>query len=422
MNSQGAVGIVYWILARLLWDTSKTVVELINEYCEIAFGSAATAMENYYNMWILHGLSVNSNSIALGFQYLKDAEDTVGEDADSLARIRYVECYMRWLWKSQNLDTLSQSDLEDLYTFVTQMRDTYCLNFGSTNGGMDDGNRETVSDELVERFPETYPDDATVIAALTDYTPPTNEQMATWMTEAVTEFDAQETYDAAYIGWTTLTLEALGDTETAVLPPFTSFRSITYLVQADSGNTINFSYEKDYGNSATYYLKSLDDEILDSLEIEGDNNWHSSSFTAPSTGTFKVVGEGGLDITNRPCVLINAVVQSHEFTSYFYVPSGTASILVELNNSDNDSKLYNPSNELVATIAAGGYAGVNSPASGLWKLDFQGDSVSYTSYFKIYGVPDLSGYRPEYLLIESEEEPASITTVSIRTSIIGVLC
>jgi hypothetical protein len=152
----------------------------------------------------------------------------------------------------------------------------------------------------------------------------------------------------------------------------------------------------------------MNNNILDSFSIVGDNNWHSASFTAPSTSTFKVYGglSASVEVVNKPCALINEDIRTGNDIFYFYVPAGTPSILVELYNSDNGTKLYDPNGNLAVTIDAGGYGGVNNPTSGLWKLDFKGESTSATSYFKIFGVPDLTGYRPQYLLIEDTDAPA----------------
>jgi hypothetical protein len=401
-DSQGAAGIVNWLAAKLEWNPNLSIDDLLDDFYTKAFGTAAEPMARYFNRWF-DGMSPNDNSFTLAFRDLNEAEDLASGDNDVLARIRYIEYYMRFLWKVQNINTMSQAELEDLYTFVTKLRDLYILYYGSTNFAMDDGDREWISDELVERFPAAYPDDATVIARLSDYTPPTNEEAEAWLSEALTYFAGEEGYDATYVDPTEISLHALGDATTPDLTPTTKFRSITYLVKANANDIIQLSVEKDFGNQGIYYFETMEGDILDSFTITGDNNWHSASFTAPSTGIFKIVGNGGLDILNKPAGII--AVQSQAYTSYFYVPAGTPSILVTLYNSNNGTKLYDPNGNLAATIAARGYGGINNPTPGLWKLDFKGDSVSGSSYFRIFGVPDLTGYRPQYLLVEGTDAP-----------------
>jgi hypothetical protein len=409
-DCDGAWGIGRWVAAQLQWNPEQSVSDLIHKFCVLAFGEdAAVPMERYYYRY-LNGLPADDNSLALAFRDMAEAETLAEGNEDVLARIRFMEYYLRFLWKSQSIDTMSKADLEDLYVLVTKLRDVYVIWYGSTNFGMDDGDRERVSDELVSRFPETYPDDATVIAALSDYTPPTTQEAATWLTEALTYFENEEGCDAPYVGWENLTLVALGDNSTENLTPTTDWRQTEWLVRASEGESIQLNVRGSYSYSHTYYLKDLEDNVLDSSVIVGDGQWHSDSvsFTAPYTGQFRVVGDlsGDCEVINQPCALINEHIRTQSTTVYFYVPVGTPSIVVELHNSNNGTKLYDPEGNLVATIDANGYGGINSPASGLWKLDFKGDSVSGSSYFKIFGVPDLTSYRPQYLLVEGTDTPA----------------
>lgn len=406
-NSQGAAGIVNWLAAKLEWNPDLSIDDLLNDFYTKAFGVAAAPMARYFNRWF-DGMSPSDNSFALAFRDLEEAETLANGDSAILARIRYIEYYMRFLWKSQSIDTCSQSELEDLYVLVTKLRDLYVLNYGSTNSAMDDGDREWVSDELVSRFPATFPSDAAVIAQLSDYTPPTNQEAEAWLNEALTYFAGEEGYNASYIGWKGLTLKALGNTSAANLTPSSNWRQTVWLVQANINDIIYLNVRAPYNQTKIYELRDMNNNILDSFSIVGDNNWHSASFTAPSTSTFKVYGglSASVEVVNKPCALINEDIRTGNDIFYFYVPAGTPSILVELYNSDNGTKLYDPNGNLAVTIDAGGYGGVNNPTSGLWKLDFKGESTSATSYFKIFGVPDLTGYRPQYLLIEDTDAPA----------------
>ncbi len=144
--------------------------------------------------------------------------------------------------------------------------------------------------------------------------------------------------------------------------------------------------------------------MLDSFSFLGDNKFHTMTFTAPSTGTFKI--EGALDILNKPSAILAAETRSSSYTSYFYVPADTPSILIEVYNSDTHptSYLYDPDGNLVSSITGGSFGGVNDPMPGLWKFTYGGDTNA-VSRFRLFGVPDLIGYRPQYLLVEGPGTP-----------------
>lgn len=92
----GAVGLAWWGCHRLNWDPSLTDDELIEEYCERAFGAAAVPMERVIRRW--HGnlwprYVACEFTLGQDFDDLNDADALVTTDAGSRARVAQMMAY-----------------------------------------------------------------------------------------------------------------------------------------------------------------------------------------------------------------------------------------------------------------------------------------------------------------------------------------
>ncbi|MBL8830193.1 MAG: DUF4838 domain-containing protein, partial [Planctomycetaceae bacterium] len=98
--SGGAMGLAWWLSAKLAWDPAQDVEQLFQQYLREAFGAGAPALERMYRRWSV-GYWPTSHELALSFRDVDEAWRLVETDPACAARVadvaRYVE-YLRLLY------------------------------------------------------------------------------------------------------------------------------------------------------------------------------------------------------------------------------------------------------------------------------------------------------------------------------------
>jgi hypothetical protein len=387
-DSWGSAGLTYYVGSQLAWDPTQSIPDILNDFYTKAFGPASVPMARYYERW-LGGRTVATNSMALAFRDLAEAQQlaSAAGRSDVLERIRQIEFYMRYEWLEPQMSTMSLDDLKNFYTFVTKTRDYYIVYHTYV--------KSPIRTELTNRGLTTAQ-----IDALIDYTLPTTTQADTWLNEALTAFQNVNAVDAAYIDPENLTLVALNDTTHAVLTPSTSARESTVLVQAQAGDTVRVSVKTlSASDGASFDWYGPQGTIVQSIDVPASGSYQTINLNAPSTGKYKLIGNGGINVLSHPAGFIEGQIGSGEF--YLYVPQGTTGLVIDVPVGAGTSTLYNPSGALASTIVGGSQivtCGITNPQAGVWKFNYSGDQF-WTQCFQIYGVPDLVGYDARYLLV-----------------------
>ena len=107
-------GLNYYVIARLLWDPNLKLDDIINDYCEKGFGSAAKCIKNYFAR--LENITndivskkespldhFNSNVVNELRKDLTTARHEARGDNDVIKRIEFLELGLRWTEMQHNL-------------------------------------------------------------------------------------------------------------------------------------------------------------------------------------------------------------------------------------------------------------------------------------------------------------------------------
>jgi hypothetical protein len=450
MDTWGSRGLQYFIASKLLWDSSLSVDDIEDSFLTAAFGNAASAMKNYY-----HQRGADVLGLASAFKYLNQAETLATGDAESLSRIRELECFTWYLWQFIYIGkaNLSQSGLETLYTMMSQMRYTYMLNWTDTEGGSE----WSIRHELHTRFPTPYPTEGSAypyttapsqFQALWNFTPPSSGQIATWLAAGLSAFPSGA---AEYVNVRDIvsTLEPLGDTGTAVLAPLPCWNEQDILVYSAGSENVTVWAKCSGGDG----LFNLDWHTPEGMLIErwthtGATDWISHNFPATSAGYYLIhanryVGSQtfAIDVRDRPAATIcdwrggsvagfqtgvygsiedityyhSAPDLSDTTSQYFYVPAGTTKFtfgatvilsghiigsLYEPNLSTHHDFDFSTLVELSDPPNPANEITITSPTAGLWRLDITNTPAMSFIWFR--GIPPFIWPYPEYLLVEAD--------------------
>lgn len=216
----GSGGLMYYLLTKLYWDSSLSISDLLDDFYTKAFGAASTVMQHWYEQ-----RNTDNDSLGKMYRDLQSAETLAAGDNAILARIRQLEYYTRYVWKWHNIgiDNLSNSDLQDFYTFNCKIRDTYMVAYYYVE--------DALREELYSRgYSKSQVD------ALQDFNAPSVGETEDWLNEGVTEF-ASDGWGLDWVNPRTISLQALGDNVTAsVTPLFGNNRDI--LIPSNGNETI----------------------------------------------------------------------------------------------------------------------------------------------------------------------------------------
>lgn len=441
----GAKGPTYYAISKLLWDPGRNFNEIMLDFYEKAFGPAKGIMQRYYET---AGVDLNgkvfSGNAALRFRLLAQAEQLARGHNDIIARIRELQYYERFLWKFWlegvygdgnaaigNLEGLNQTELENLYRLITRMDSLYLLN---TKYFTDTSNSTPglVTSALKNRFSAIYPNFQAVGSALADFNPPTAEQAANWLAEALFALngysDADVFFDPFYFP---ITFGCAGNTTSlAAAAPSATQSTNTYMIPCEAGENITVSLKGTFSTESVVWQNPYG---LNDTKITPGNlsNWTDFYFTASVAGNWKLtIGNlAGTHFVNFPNRKASKVLYPEGFGSlwlssqtgigskwYFYVPSRTGSFRIGLTcpagktvtgtitGSDNGTTAINITQDTQFTFS--------SPAAGIWSIDLPPQNHN-TVKLNIHGIQPLVWHDPHYLPIPVDNT-VSLTSININ--------
>jgi hypothetical protein len=398
-ESWGSWGFIFWIACKLCWDSNQSIDDLLDEYCDSAFGAASEPMKRIYNRW-LSGQHISDNSLAAAVADLTEAETLANGDEKILDRIRSEEYYIEYEWKYRTIDDLDIDELADLYSWVTKLRDLYILSYYYIEV-------DVFHDRLRDNFGMTEGQITTWMANNADYSLPTNEEAVTWLTEMQNEFAGIDPINAEYIDPYNFTVTALDNTDYEAFAPAEG-NGLEVLVYANTNDIVHCELlpYSPYDDS-TFNWYDPDGGLIDTAFVPKSRQWLPVNFTASAgTGLYKITGSRGINVLSHPAGILAGTLFSCD--TYFYVPSGTPSVLLEFETGMGSCTLYDPNGEVADTLTGPtvGYQimGVNNPDAGVWHLHYN-PGVTATTGFRLLGVPGLVWHDPAYLLVEDTASP-----------------
>ncbi|MCS7239432.1 MAG: DUF4838 domain-containing protein [Thermoguttaceae bacterium] len=104
----GPNGPGYWLAAQLMWDPSIEAGCLLDEFCQKAFGPAASPMRRLYERW-WRGERFSGRNLKLALLDLREAYELV-DDSAIRARLDRMAMYLHWLRLWWEYDRSSRSN------------------------------------------------------------------------------------------------------------------------------------------------------------------------------------------------------------------------------------------------------------------------------------------------------------------------
>lgn len=424
-ESWGSAGPLYWIAARMCWDTSLNFTDLFEEWIDVAFGTASEPMKRYFTRWLYQ--RVTDNSLACATNDLFEAEMLAEGNQKILDRIKYFEYYVRYEYYYSRMDDMSLEELASFWSYATKLRDLYVLAFRYVDV-------DVFHDRLRDEWGMTEEEIETWMDNYADWDLPTAAEDAAWMSELQSFFSGIEHINGDYIDPTGLSLVSLNQSG---YPTFNSIAG-TYqkiYVLADAGDIINLELEAGTNFDDTFfYWYAPDGTLLDSVLVPHPKSWTQASFTASAgSGLYRIDGGntypygGGIKLLSHPAGIPSGG-RLRECDIYVYVPENTDGFLFEFEPETRNCVLYEPSGLVYDALygTATGYEvlGANNPTPGLWHLHYQPDPNALVTY-KLFGIPDLVWNDAERLLVSSADIPVNyVFDINLDGSInvLDVIC
>lgn len=95
-NNWGPNGIGYYVLGKLMWDSSANVHGLEEEFYRKAFGPAAAPLERFYRRWE-SGQGVDQRTLGLAYRDLQEAVKLTADQPEYRARVDQVRMYLHFV-------------------------------------------------------------------------------------------------------------------------------------------------------------------------------------------------------------------------------------------------------------------------------------------------------------------------------------
>jgi hypothetical protein len=410
LDSWGATGLTYYMVSKLLWDSSLNLDDVADDFYEKAFGAASAVMKEYYE-----NLNTDNVSVGTNFLRLAEAETLVKGDSAILERLRQLEYYQRFLWKyhTTGLSSLSLSDLESFYTFITKIRNLYIINYVNVE--------EAVRAELISRGLT-----GTQVNALQNFTAPTSQEATNYLNEALAAFNGTIPDINPY----TIDLVSSGDTSHPVLTSFSgSGQAILIPSNGNENITINVKGHAGYSVNATWSGDitwwNPDGNLIETKTISAGGTWVSYNVTATAPGNylFKIPYSTSfgftIDVPNHAASLLCSSKSPRlwgQTSNYFYVPADTETFVFELYPSGGvaTGQLIDPNGNTALNFASSNATEyrINTTVPGTWKCI---STATYNVSYSFRGIPPLIWHDPQYLLVQT----SSVTPVPPVLSPIG---
>ena len=98
-NNWGANGIGYYVLAKMMWDSTSDARAAEEDFYQKAFGPAAAPIKRFYRRWE-SGQDVNPRTLGLAHRDLAEAVRLSADRPDCRARVDHVRMYLHFLHSS----------------------------------------------------------------------------------------------------------------------------------------------------------------------------------------------------------------------------------------------------------------------------------------------------------------------------------
>ncbi len=387
-NGWGARGPLFYTATKLHWDANASIDLILDDFYTKAFGPAKDSIKRYYDRWN-NGQTVNDRTLGLAFRDLALAEKQAEGYPEIQERIRYLQYYLRHVWRYTNLANLTLEEAKDYYSLLCSIKNLEVNSFdiwGSPS--------RVARNELYNRGVSSEE-----VISLCDYASPTNEDAKKWKREALEKLVIdKDLIDAVKLDIDKDYVKPLGLTSN--LPRLSSSSGGTKWVIAQASDTVKVKTIT-YGGGRLYW--TAPDGSTTEKTVSGAYNWQEVSFQAPLSGTYILSGLA-TDVINHPAALIqpDQVQSSPDYTEsfYFYVPPNTPALVV--GTTWGLVQLYDPNGQLVLdkewfpSPAWPAEWGVRNPLSGIWKI-----TCGTKKGFWILGVPSLFGNDPNNLLVST---------------------
>lgn len=417
-NNWGGAGLAYYCIARLLWDPSLDINDLLDDFFDKAFGAAAADMKDYYE-----NTGTDDTSMTRMFNDLAAARIDAAGDTGSLARIQQIETYAYWVWKYHNIGytNLSDANLEALYTLTCQMRDWYLIDYTQVEAAL--------RTELSSRGYLSGQ-----INTLQDFSMPSNDQVAAMMSEALTAFGSSYTN---YINIFNLQLQALNDSTPAASNLVFGYGGGELVIPATNSESITIHYKGPAGANMQMAWYASTGVKIQEFDTTGDDSWCTHTFPTYNDGNYVLYVRYGQsynvqyyydgpsawmvdpDIHFRPPYdfSTNPANRAAFFgtnTLYFWVPQGTNTFTIGIDyqsgsNPDIIGMIADPNNNETTinyTSTETDQTTFNSPTPGLWKVT--ANFPKYYNYMWLQGIPPLVSNSPASILVDSTANPSAI--------------
>ncbi|OHA74113.1 MAG: hypothetical protein A2940_00475 [Candidatus Wildermuthbacteria bacterium RIFCSPLOWO2_01_FULL_48_29] len=411
----GARGLLYYVMSKLYWEPNKDPQVIMNDFYEKAFSPAKGPIKKYYDMWYLDA-TVTDNKLGLSFKYLNEAEQLAVGDAQVLDRIRFLEYYMRYLWKWRQRNSMT---LDQLKVFYTEMSKTYTWSvvwfkyiqpeFTNTLGGLLLGKGLTRAE----------------LDALSDRTLPTPAQAKAWLDEGLAAFP--DPIDAPPMSVNAKELAPLSATMTVdsgiypTLPSVTVGGDQSIFIAAKAGETVAVDIPSGggrYGDTGTkaqfgYAWRDSDGNILEEA-AQTLSPPFQIKLAVPKTDVYlldiDIVGENYLNFitlnTSHPASFRLRSHFTYNRALYTFVPPNTPGLIVGMRAGGGaipaSLKVYDPAGSLIINKSYSAdfvdENGVRNPTSGIWKIEYT-SRLSYGADLWILGIPPFLWHDPKNLLI-----------------------
>ena len=122
-NANGPAGLANYLAARLMWDHSLSVDNLVDEFFKLNFENGSTAMQSMVSRWSKQYTPLFEIPMAL-----KDLESATKQTTDESAkkRINYFKSYVHYLSLLQEVEQSEGAIKEDkINVLITYMESTY---------------------------------------------------------------------------------------------------------------------------------------------------------------------------------------------------------------------------------------------------------------------------------------------------------
>ncbi len=434
-NNWGPNGIGYYVLAKMMWDSTSDVRAAEEEFYEKGFGRAAVPIKRFYRRWE-SGQEVNPRTLGLAHRDLDEAVRFTADRPDCRARVDHIRMYLHFLhsslflrdftllvWgeglKRENLDKLikrhGEAELKKrvqrLGDDVQRLMDTHMVHSFAYNNYLKSVGKLLGCETSKWQKPGAIPSAAEIDA-----------QFALDMKEY--DIAILKDVDARLFGRDLVPLkETRPDLVKAEERKIVceGFSKGSLFVQAKKGETVAITFvpfESKKESTCDVSFVSFTAFAKDRADLDGERLFAKKldgvlRFEATRTGCYQIHWtEASIAALSHPAVVRgNKETSLRGATLYFFVPKETRSFLLKPHLGQPAFRIHDGLGKIVldydAKKAKGGLPAeliVNVPKGsddGIWSIAGPRDKLG-RAFVEFIGVPNYLSLLPEQMLIPRE--------------------